>query len=106
MFQVTLNCNKTVMSSLKLREGNKIQVFSRHTQVVIPVSSIKEVKKHNAALSMLTIQTANEKVRLHTFRTFYILFFFYWLTLMMFSDTGNPVGVSASLGTQCFCMEM
>ncbi|XP_028987926.1 GRAM domain-containing protein 2B-like isoform X2 [Betta splendens] len=36
-------------------------VLLRDTKAAIPVSSITEVKKHNAALSMLTIHTASEK---------------------------------------------
>ncbi|XP_026229455.1 GRAM domain-containing protein 2B-like isoform X2 [Anabas testudineus] len=36
-------------------------VLLKETKVVITVSSIKEVKKHNSALSMLSIQTTNEK---------------------------------------------
>lgn len=36
-------------------------VLLKDTKVVIPVSSIKDVKKHGSALSMLSIQTAEEK---------------------------------------------
>ncbi|XP_070775133.1 GRAM domain-containing protein 2B-like [Enoplosus armatus] len=34
-------------------------VLLKDTKVVIPVSSVREVKKHNSALSMLSIQTAD-----------------------------------------------
>ncbi|KAM3604892.1 uncharacterized protein V6R79_017556 [Siganus canaliculatus] len=36
-------------------------VLLKDTKVVIPASSVREVKKHNSALSMLSIQTADEK---------------------------------------------
>ncbi|CAI5641500.1 GRAM domain-containing protein 2B-like isoform X2 [Oreochromis niloticus] len=36
-------------------------VLLKDTKVVIPVSSIKDVKKHGSALSILSIQTAEEK---------------------------------------------
>ncbi|XP_030607910.1 GRAM domain-containing protein 2B-like [Archocentrus centrarchus] len=36
-------------------------VLLKDTKVVIPVSSIKDVKKHNSALSVLSIKTAEEK---------------------------------------------
>ncbi|XP_028282824.1 GRAM domain-containing protein 2B-like isoform X2 [Parambassis ranga] len=43
-------------------------VLLKETKVVIPVSSVRKVKKHNSALYMLTIQTADEEK--HTFVSF------------------------------------
>ena len=86
-------------------------------QVVIPASSVREVKKHNSALSMMSIETADrEKVRtilLIHWLFIYLLFSFFSLLLMwsafdwMLSRKGTFVHIISSLNwkIQLFIMQ-
>lgn len=94
MFQVTLRmfykCNMTVIFYSGLWWHQKMnKYFVNMLQVVIPVSSVRDVKKYNSALSMLSIQTVGEKVRLCT----YILFFIIFVLLFCFTFCAECFGL-------------
>lgn len=81
-FLLDTGCNRESQAGLVLIHvsGHAVlQLFNDNNvplKVVIPASSVREVKKHKSALSMLSIQTVDgEKVRLNM-QTKYILFIF------------------------------
>lgn len=80
----------TVVTLLGFSHGTGCVCDSKYfinvLQVVIPASSVREVKKHRSALSMLSIQTSDgEKVR-HFKTCFTILWFtFYFMCCSLLS---------------------